>query len=124
MKIAVVTDSTAYLSEEEVKANNIFVVPIPLILDGQSYREGVDITNDEFYQQLATSSSFPSTSQPPLGELMELYHSLADQGYDTVISIHLTSAISGLMNTVTQLAEEMKDTIQIVLFFFFLFFFM
>lgn len=114
MKIAVVTDSTAYLSEEEVKANNIFVVPIPLIIDGQSYREGVDITNDEFYQQLATSTSFPSTSQPPLGELMELYQSLADQGYDTVISIHLTSAISGLMNTVTQLAEEMKDTIQIV----------
>ena len=63
MKIAVVTDSTAYLSEEEVKANNIFVVPIPLIIDGQSYREGVDITNDEFYQQLATSTSFPSTSQ-------------------------------------------------------------
>ena len=59
MKIAVVTDSTAYLSEEEVKANNIFVVPIPLIIDGQSYREGVDITNNEFYQQLATSTSFP-----------------------------------------------------------------
>ncbi len=44
MKIAVVTDSTAYLTSEEARANDIRVVPIPLIIDGQSYREGIDLT--------------------------------------------------------------------------------
>lgn len=114
MKIAVVTDSTAYLTGEEVRANDIRVVPIPLVIDGQSFREGIDISTEEFYHRLATSSSFPSTSQPPLGELMALYQGLADEGYEAVISIHLTAAISGLMNTVHQLAEQMKDTIKIV----------
>lgn len=114
MKIAVVTDSTAYLTTEEARENNINVVPIPLIIDGKSYREGIDITTEDFYQKLATSESFPSTSQPPLGELMTLYQRLADEGYEAVISIHLTAAISGLMNTVHQLAEQMADTIKIV----------
>lgn len=114
MKIAVVTDSTAYLTPKEVAANNIHVVPIPFTIDGKNYREGVDITTEEFYSLLKTSKSFPSTSQPPIGEMMELYQSLADEGYDAVISIHLTAAISGFLNSIAQLAEEMKDTIKIV----------
>lgn len=114
MKIAVVTDSTAYLTPEEAAANHIHVVPIPFVVDGKSYREGVDITTEEFYHLLKESSTFPSTSQPPIGELMQLYQKLADEGYDAVISIHLASSISGLLNTVHQIADEMKDTIKIV----------
>lgn len=114
MKIAVVTDSTCYLSEEEIAANNIHVVPIPFILNGKTYREGVNITTEEFYDQLKTASTFPSTSQPSIGEMMELYQKLADDGYDAAISIHLTKTISGFLNNITQLAEQMKDTIKIV----------
>lgn len=90
MKIAVVTDSTAYLTPQEAAENQITVVPIPLVIDGQSYQEGVDITTEEFYDKLAHSKSFPSTSQPSIGLLMETYQKLADEGYDAVISIHLT----------------------------------
>lgn len=50
MKIAVVTDSTAYLSDEQVAANHIHVVPIPVILDGTVYDEGKDITTAEYYE--------------------------------------------------------------------------
>ncbi|MDD6431620.1 MAG: DegV family protein [Lactobacillaceae bacterium] len=114
MKIAVVTDSTAYLTPEEAAANHIHVVPIPFVVDGKSYREGVDITTEEFYRLLKTSSTFPSTSQPSIGEMMELYQKLADEGYDAVISIHLTKSISGFLNNISQIAEEMKDTIKIV----------
>ena len=97
MKIAVVTDSTAYLSAEQIKENDIHIVPIPFILDGKSYDEGIDITTEEFYEKLRTSETFPSTSQPPIGKLIELYESLGDQGYDAVISIHLAGTISGLV---------------------------
>ena len=114
MKIAVVTDSTCYLSKEEIAANNIHVVPIPFILNGKTYHEGVDITTEEFYDQLKTASTFPSTSQPSIGEMMELYQKLSDDGYDAVISIHLTKTISGFLNNITQLSEQMKDTIKIV----------
>lgn len=107
MKIAVVTDSTAYLSAEQIKENDIHIVPIPFILDGKSYDEGIDITTEEFYEKLRTSETFPSTSQPPIGKLIELYESLGDQGYDAVISIHLAGTISGLVQTL----ETVKDTV-------------
>lgn len=109
MKIAVVTDSTAYLSKEEVAANNIKVVPIPVIIDGKSYQEGIDITTSEFYEKLRSSKSFPSTSQPPLGMMINLYEELAQQGFDAVISIHLSSTISGFVNSLKQVANEITD---------------
>ncbi|BAP85641.1 hypothetical protein LOOC260_111020 [Paucilactobacillus hokkaidonensis JCM 18461] len=109
MKIAVVTDSTAYLSNDEVAANNIKVVPIPVIIDGKSYQEGIDITTSEFYEKLKSSKSFPSTSQLPLGEMINLYEGLAKEGFDTVISIHLSSTISGFVNSLKQIANELDD---------------
>ncbi|WP_283678164.1 DegV family protein [Lentilactobacillus sp. Marseille-Q4993] len=109
MKIAIVTDSTAYLSEEEIKKYNITVVPMPVIIDGREYHEGVDITTEEFYEKLLSSESFPSTSQAPMGEMINVYQSLADQGYDTVISIHLASTISGMLNSIKQLAPTIEN---------------
>lgn len=108
MKIAVVTDSTAYLTEQEAQQYNIKVVPIPVIIDGRSYDEGIDLTTEEFFDKLRNSKSFPSTSQPPMGEMIELYNSLADQGYDTVISIHLASTISGFYNALEQIAPTIE----------------
>ncbi|KRM21938.1 DegV family protein [Latilactobacillus graminis] len=113
MKIAVVTDSTAYLTEQQVKDHHLFVVPIPVILDGQVYDEGVDITTEEFYQKLKTSETFPSTSQPPLGEMLKLYENLGNEGYDAVISIHLASTISGFVTTLKNAASTI-DNIQVV----------
>lgn len=108
MKIAVVTDSTAYLTTQESEQYNIKVVPIPVIIDGRSYDEGIDLTTEEFYDKLRNSKSFPSTSQPPMGEMIELYNSLADEGYDTVISIHLASTISGFYNYLEQIAPTIE----------------
>lgn len=109
MKIAVVTDSTAYLTPEQISENNIHIIPIPVILDGEVYEEGIDITPEQFYEKMRSTTSFPSTSQPAIGKLMELYGSLANEGYDTVISIHLASTISGLIRNVQTLAKEMHN---------------
>ncbi|KRL01177.1 DegV family protein [Liquorilactobacillus capillatus] len=110
MKIAVVTDSTAYLTDKQINDYNIHVVPMPVIIDNKVYKEGIDISTEAFYQKLKTASSFPSTSQPPVGELISLYKSLGNQGYDAVISIHLAGTISGFIQTLTNLHEEVHNT--------------
>ncbi|KRN88835.1 DegV family protein [Ligilactobacillus ceti] len=109
MKIAVVTDSTAYLTQEQAEKYNIHVVPMPFVLDGETYEEGVNITTEDFYYKLKNSKNFPNTSQPPVGEMIKLYKSLAEQGYDTVISIHLSSTISGFVQTLENLKEELTE---------------
>ena len=115
MKIAVVTDSTAYLNKEQVEKYNIRVVPIPFIIDDKVYNEGIDITTEEFYEKLRTCEKFPTPSQPPVGELVELYESLADEGYDTVISIHLAGTISGFVRTLeTTVKDAVSDRINLI----------
>lgn len=106
MKIAVVTDSSAYLTQQQIEQNNIFVLPIPVIIDGTTYLEGKDITTQEFYQKLQTAKNFPTTSQPPLGEVLSLYQKLKDDGYDTIISIHLASTISGFLSSLNGIKDE------------------
>lgn len=111
MKIAVVTDSTAYLSPKQIEKYNIHIIPMLVIIDGKTYHEGVDLTTDQFYDKLRTSDSFPSTSQPAVGELVQLYENLGEQGYDAVISIHLAATISGFYNTLqTVIAPQVKNT--------------
>ncbi|KID42568.1 DegV family protein [Fructilactobacillus fructivorans] len=112
MKTAIVTDSTSYLSKEDLKKYNVHIIPISVILDGKDYREGIDITNDEFYKKLQESTKLPTTSQPPIGALVKEYNKLADEGYDAVISIHLASTISGMYQAVCNVSK-MMDNIQI-----------
>ncbi|KRN28594.1 degV family protein [Lactobacillus selangorensis] len=106
MKIAVVTDSTANLSQSELQQPNLFVIPIPIIIDGKTYEENVDITVDNYAQLVETSDQFPKTSQSNVGDLIKLYNHLGDMGYDTVISIHLSSGISGMINTIEHLSHS------------------
>lgn len=110
MKIAVVTDSTAYLSPAEIKQYGIKIVPIPVILDGTVYDEGKDITTSGYYEKLRTAKTFPSTSQPPLGEVLKLYEDLGNEGYDHIISIHLASTISGFVTTLRSAVSDVKNT--------------
>ena len=67
MKTAVVTDSTANLDQETIDKYGIKVVPIPYIIDGTEYQDGVDLTRPEFYEKMRNEKDFPTTSQPPVG---------------------------------------------------------
>lgn len=112
MKIAIVTDSTVFLPEKVKNNPNLFIIPIPIIVDGKVYNEGIDIdasANDEYYSMLKNSKDFPTTSQPAIGEVIELYETIAKKGYDTIISIHLSSGISGFVNTLHSLKETIED---------------
>jgi DegV family protein with EDD domain len=91
----IVTDSGIDLlfPSERLAKLDIHVVP----LDGQSFRENVDIQSDEFYRLLAATDSLPTTSQPSVGDFAELYRQLATSDPD-ILSIHMTSGLSGTLN--------------------------
>ncbi|EPH96591.1 MULTISPECIES: DegV family protein [unclassified Enterococcus] len=108
MKLAVVTDSTAYLPERIKNHPDLYVIPIPVILDGKIYNEGIDIEADEYYALLKNSKEFPTTSQPAVGEVIALYEELKAKGYDTILSIHLSSGISGFVNTLFAMKDDIE----------------
>ena len=115
MKIAIVTDSRSYLPQEIVDKYNITVVPIEVVFNTKTYREDIDISTSEFYKLLQDSPELPSTAQPSIGEMMNIYDKLAKEGYDTVISIHLASTISGFVNNLKSAAQTI-DNINVVVY--------
>src|SRR5574342_703592 len=93
MKTAVVTDSTAYIPKELREKWNIHMIPLSVIFGNETYREEVDISAEAFYEEVK-NRDLPTTSQPPIGEFVELFEKLSND-YDEVVSIHLSSGISG-----------------------------
>lgn len=106
-KIAIVTDSTAYLSPQEVaEMQNVFVVPISFTVGGSVYAEGISMTNDEFYTQLPSLTKLPTTAPPTPQIMLSLYDDLAAKGYDQIISIHLTAGITGFINNLKMFTQN------------------
>ncbi|MGX4645036.1 DegV family protein [Holzapfeliella sp. JNUCC 80] len=106
MKIALVTDSTSYLTKKEIEDNEIVVIPLPVFIDNKEYLENETITADELFEMQRQGASYPKTSQPSIGQLVELYQRLHDEGFEAIISIHLASTISGTVQTL----ETIKET--------------
>src|SRR5215208_2262108 len=107
-KVAVVTDSTAYLPEECLKQYNISVTPLSIIWGGQVYLDGVDILPSEFYHRLASSKVMPTTSQVTPAVMQSTFQSLVEQGYD-VLGIFVSSKISGTFQSAMQAREMLAD---------------
>ena len=91
---AVVTDSTADLPDEWRTRYDVEVVPLKVLFGKETFRDSVDLTDDEFFRRLAASSSLPTTSAPSPGEFAEVYARLA-RDYAGCISIHLGAQLSG-----------------------------
>ena len=111
MTVAVVTDSTAYIPEEQRKALGIHMVPLSVTFGNETYREEIDITADEFYQKVREDEELPKTSQPSIGLVTELLNELA-KDHDEVIFVTLSSGISGTYQTVIT-ANTMADGIEV-----------
>lgn len=106
MKIALVTDSTSVLTEQEVKDNNVIVMPIPVIIGDKEYLEGISITSEQLFETQRQGAAFPKTSQPSMGKMIELYNKLHDEGYEAIIDITLSSGISGYNETLQNIARN------------------
>ncbi len=115
-KVAIVTDSTAYLPEELTRELQIKVLPLSIIWDGQSYLDGVDIQPAQFYERLQRSASLPTTSQVTTPAIQDAFETLLDQGND-VLGIFLSSKFSGTFDAAVQAREmlpEARDRIALV----------
>ena len=109
MKLAVITDSSAYFEESYTQKENLFVLDIPVVIDGNTYIEGKNLTSEDFYKKMALSSELPKTSQPSIAELEETLSRLSQEGYTHVIGLFLSSGISGFFQNVQYLKEEFSN---------------
>ena len=107
-KQIIVTDSTSDLSKEYLEANNIHVIPLSLTIEGASYVDQVDITSEEFINHIENDEDV-KTSQPAIGEFISAYEELGKDGSE-IISIHLSSGLSGTYNTanVIEYVDKLK----------------
>lgn len=106
MKLAVITDSSAYLKLEVLEKENLFILDIPVFIDGKTYVEGKNLTAEEFYQKMALSAELPKTSQPSIAELEDLLSTLSGNGYTHVLGLFLSSGISGFYQNIQFLKDE------------------
>jgi DegV family protein with EDD domain len=98
MAVKVITDSTADLTPEIVKRFNIGVVPLYVRFGNDVYRDGVDLSSDEFFRMLTGTAPHPSTSQPAPADFSGIYSKHVGNA-DGIISIHISSKISGTYNS-------------------------
>lgn len=106
-RIAWITDSTSCITQEEAKELGIHIIPVSVIMDDEIYKDGIDITPDEFYAKLENVSELPKTSQPTVGEFSDFYEVLK-HNYDCGIAIHVSEKFSGTING-SRLGAEMAD---------------
>ena len=104
-KFAFVTDSTAYLSEELKNHPDLYVIPMIITFGNEVFEDGIDLTTEQLYERINTFAEIPKTSQPSVGKFVELFDQLKEKGYDGAVAIHVTSKLSGTLNSCIQGAE-------------------
>lgn len=113
MAIKIVTDSSIQLTEEEIKANHITVIPLTIMIDSTVYIDGETLGREEFMTKMAASSALPKTSQPAIGTFLDTYEALTQDGSE-VLSVHMLEAISGTVNSARQAAELCQGSVTVV----------
>ena len=106
--VRIVTDSTADLTKEQQQAAGIPVVPLNVHFGDQVFRDHVDLTADEFFRRLKASAQLPRTSQPSVGLFEEAYRTLRENG-DEIVSVHLSSKVSGTYNSALMAAKAVDE---------------
>ncbi len=106
MAVRIVTDSTCDLPEEFRRRHGVVVVPLRLHFGEQTYRDRVDISDQEFVRRLERGRQPPTTSQPPPGDFEAVYRELLGGGAEGVVSIHLAAVLSGTVSSASIAADQ------------------
>ena len=112
MTVRIVTDSTCDLPHDLVTAYNIVVVPLTVFFGEEAFLDGVEISGDEFYDRMRSSHVLPRTSQPSVEQFREAYEKLAEET-DEIVSIHLSTRLSGTLNAASVAREELAGVAHI-----------
>lgn len=113
MSTAIVTDSNSGIFEAEGSKLGVFVLPMPVVIDGREYFEGVDLFHDDFYQSLLEHRQV-TTSQPTPGHVLALWDHIFDEGFDELVYIPMSSGLSNSCQTALMLAEDYNGKVQVV----------
>lgn len=109
MPVRVVTDSTADIPLDEAAALGVTVVPLTVLFGSESLRDQVDIGPEEFFRRLVSSPVLPKTSQPSPATFAEVYRRLLDEGADAILSIHISSKLSGTVNSARTARDSLPN---------------
>ncbi|MET1030478.1 DegV family protein [Domibacillus tundrae] len=112
-KIKIVTDSALDMTSAELKEMGITMVPLTVLVDGETYLDSVEISAEEFLVKMANTKDLPKTSQPPVGRFMEVFDELGADG-SQIISIHMTGSMSGTYQSAKQAAEMSSSDVTVV----------
>lgn len=113
MKTAISTDTNSGITTAEGKKEGIFVLPMPVIVDGNSYMEEIDITHEQLYEAMRNDRDI-SSSQPSPGSVTDMWDEIFQNGYDQIVHIPMSSELSGSCHNAMQLAKEYGSKIQVV----------
>jgi DegV family protein with EDD domain len=106
--IKIVTDSTAYLPEAFIREHDIRVVPLCVHFGDEAYREGVELSNEEFYTRLKEAPALPTTSQPSAGEFHRVFEELVKDGHE-IVTLTISAKLSGTWNSAMAAKEMLPD---------------
>jgi len=113
-KIAIITDSTSDIPDEWRKLFDITIIPLTIVWDEKQFLDGQDITPEAFYERLGKDPVHPTTSQPTPQSFLSAFQDAADKGYDEILVITISSAMSGTILSARQAAENSPIPVHIV----------
>jgi len=111
-KIAIITDSNSGITQETASSLGIYVVPMPFTINKKDYEEGVNLTQDTFFEMLDQGADV-STSQPSIGKLSLLFEDLLEK-YDEIVYLPMTSGLSGSYQSARMLSEDYDGRVFVV----------
>lgn len=111
-KVAIVTDSNSGITQEEGKQLGVFVLPMPFMIQEETFYEDINLTQEQFYEKLASGANI-ATSQPSPESVMELWDKLLKE-YDEIVHIPMSSGLSGSCQSAIMLAEDYDGKVHVV----------
>lgn len=111
-KVAIVTDSNSGITQAQAEEMGVFVLPMPFMIEGETFFEGINLTQEEFYQKLRGGANI-STSQPTPESVMKLWDGLLET-HDQIVHIPMSSGLSGSCQTAIMLSQEYDGKVQVV----------
>jgi DegV family protein with EDD domain len=113
MMLKIVMDSAGEIPDEWRKEYDVVVIPVNIQFENKTYLQGIDLSNDDFYHLADSTGVIPKTSQPTPQQFVELYRKIA-KASDTILSLHVTSKLSGTFNSAVLAAKEVKGKLKVI----------